>query len=113
MLDEFIRPLTLLHNHMVPVRIVNRFNKAAETLHGYRNIEVNVFFDGGQQHGACGRENSHLVLALVGEVQIVLEDFLEVRRRRHLVYKCSKGVFTWPPERDLEDETLNGANSMA
>merc|ERR1711862_406735 len=96
--EEFFRPLKLIQDKLHLVRVRNRFNENAETLAGYRNIEMNLLWDGGLRSGKCGRPNRSLRLSLIGEVQIVLKDFIAVRKRRHLLYKCSKGDFAWPPE---------------
>mmetsp|Transcript_116010 Transcript_116010/g.247978 ORF Transcript_116010/g.247978 Transcript_116010/m.247978 type:complete len:882 (+) Transcript_116010:63-2708(+) len=97
-LIEFFRPLTLIQNKLELVRINNRFSEDAETLQGYRNVELNVFFEGGLRAGRCDRPGKTVHVAMVGEVQILMDEYLNVRKRRHLLYKFNRGEFDWTPE---------------
>lgn len=114
LVNKFFRPLTLTDNKAQLVKIVNRFHTAAETLMGYRFLELNIFCDWGERAGSCGRHGKSILHALVGEVQIVLQDYLNVRKRRHVLYKLKRGHFDW-----LEKESSslrareNGCDSMA
>jgi len=98
MVEDYFKPLRLLENKMILVKITNRFSREAETQRGYRSIEMNIFWDGGARLSPCGRPGMNLNTAIVGEVQIVLQDFLNVKKRRHVVWKCSNGIFDHPPE---------------
>mmetsp|Transcript_97396 Transcript_97396/g.252023 ORF Transcript_97396/g.252023 Transcript_97396/m.252023 type:complete len:876 (-) Transcript_97396:89-2716(-) len=98
LLDDFFRPLTIQEDKLQLVKVTNRFNEKAETLIGYRDIVLNLHMDFGVMSGACGRDGISFKQALVGEVQIVLEDFIAVRKRRHLLFKLQRGVFDWPTE---------------
>mmetsp|Transcript_25862 Transcript_25862/g.58616 ORF Transcript_25862/g.58616 Transcript_25862/m.58616 type:complete len:219 (+) Transcript_25862:932-1588(+) len=97
MLDVF-RNLDKAMDRMLLVRVINRYHHESETLAGHRFVEMNVLFRNGVRAGACGREGKSIDLALVGEVCIVLDDFLKVHRQRHLLYKLQQGFFDWGPE---------------
>lgn len=98
LINDFFRPLDRQVNKLELVMVQNRFNETAETLQGYRCIQLYIYWDGGYRAGTCGRPDKQVLHSLVGEVQIVLEDFLAVRKRRHIIYKCSNGVYDWPKE---------------
>lgn len=97
LINDFFRPLDGKH-HLELVLIHNRFNEKAETLAGYRCIQLFIYWDGGYRAGTCGRPDAQILHALVGEVQIVLEDYLAVKKRRHIIYKCRNGVYDWPAD---------------
>jgi hypothetical protein len=106
LINEYFKPLNKTGSKMQLVRIVNRFNDKAETLAGYRNIEMNIMWNGGLRASACGRPSHSMQLCIIGEVQIVLDSFLKVRKRRHLLYKCSRGTFDWQAG-DAEEHDAN------
>jgi len=95
LLDEFFRPLDIKEDRAVLVQVVNNFNKTAETAHGYRDLVLNLSFDGGMRstNSGCGASSKDVHLALVGEVRIVLEEFLSVKKRMHLITQYAAGVF--------------------
>jgi len=97
MLDLF-RSLDKSLDRLLLVRVINRYHPESETFCGHRFIEMNVLFRNGVRAGACGREGKSIDLALVGEVCIVLDDWLKVHRQRHLLYKLQQGFFDWAPE---------------
>ncbi|CAE7939844.1 unnamed protein product, partial [Symbiodinium necroappetens] len=97
MLDLF-RTLDKSLDRLLLVRVINRYHPESETFCGHRFIEMNVLFRNGVRAGACGREGKSIDLALVGEVCIVLDDWLQVHRQRHLLYKLQQGFFDWVPE---------------
>eukprot|EP00418_Pyrodinium_bahamense_P066468 CAMPEP_0179082604 /NCGR_PEP_ID=MMETSP0796-20121207/37254_1 /TAXON_ID=73915 /ORGANISM="Pyrodinium bahamense, Strain pbaha01" /LENGTH=849 /DNA_ID=CAMNT_0020779997 /DNA_START=36 /DNA_END=2585 /DNA_ORIENTATION=+ len=104
LLEDFFRPLAdARHGRLKLARVVNRFSSTARTFHGCRKVELNLLFDGGQVPGRCGRPGAYMPLSLLGEVQINLEKFMAVRKRWHLLYKCSCGEFDWGPQ-EPEDE---------
>lgn len=98
LVNEFFRPAQVKEHKFELVRIINRFSESGETLAGYRSLDLNVLWVGGHRASLCGRPGKNLMHAIVGEVQIVLEDYLAVRKRRHIIYKCSNKVYDWPPE---------------
>jgi hypothetical protein len=102
LVNDYFRPLKQSGNKLQLVRVVNRFNDRAETLAGYRNIELNVLWDGGGRSSFCGRHAHNIQVCFVGEVQIVLDSFLSIKKRRHLIYKCARGEFDWQ-KTDVED----------
>lgn len=94
------------------VRVINRFNKESASLDGHRFVEMHVLFRNGVRAAACGREDKSVDLTMVGEVCIVLEDFLKVHKRRHLLYKLKEGVFDWSPDDDELDNDVDLESSL-
>eukprot|EP00747_Dinoflagellata_sp_TGD_P184476 gnl/TRDRNA2_/TRDRNA2_40115_c0_seq1.p1 gnl/TRDRNA2_/TRDRNA2_40115_c0~~gnl/TRDRNA2_/TRDRNA2_40115_c0_seq1.p1 ORF type:complete len:892 (-),score=196.87 gnl/TRDRNA2_/TRDRNA2_40115_c0_seq1:73-2748(-) len=114
LLNEFLRPLTSEANKLELAYIKNSYSAKAESSIDSppRRIEVNLFWNGGLQASPCGRQNVSLPVAIVGEVQIVLEEFLAVRKRRHLLYKCWRGDFDWSEE-DRQQAMKDGSGEAA
>ncbi|CAJ1330344.1 unnamed protein product [Effrenium voratum] len=110
LLDVF-RSLDKSMDRMLLVRVINRYNSECETLEGYRFVEMHLLFRNGVRAGACGRDGTSIELSLLGEVCIVLDDFLKVHKKRHLVYKLRRGVFDWSPE-DEEPEDDDFESSL-
>merc|ERR1712048_760091 len=81
---KFVKELTETEKRipLKVVRVKSSFGDRAETQRGYRHIEINVFWEGGQR-------------AIIGEIQVVLEDFLEVKKRRSLLDRYCRGDFEW------------------
>jgi len=106
LVDEFFRPMTIFENRCEIVRISNGFHKSAATASGYRSLVLNVHFDGGvrtmEGSGAAGSScmvglgSCEFHLALVGEVQVVLLDFLSMKKRMHLITRYLAGEFDHP-----------------
>jgi len=107
LLEEYFRPLNETRSRFQLVRVVNRFAEGAETLLGYRNMELSVLQNCGVLAGRCGRPGASMQVTIIGEVQINLEAYLAVRKRRHLIYKCSRGEFDWPPQ-ETDDDPSQG-----
>jgi hypothetical protein len=105
LLIERLKQLTPKENKMQVVRVTNRYSEKADALNGYRNVEINIICDLGMHPSGCGRPKHFQHLAIVGEVQIILDDFLEVKKRRHHLYKLFRGEYDWSPE-----DALQGAN---
>lgn len=107
------KSLTLVEHKLAVCRVTNRFSRHAnvDSGYGYRNVEMNLMYAGGVRQSLCGRRDTTMRLEIVGEVQIVFSDFLAVKRRRHLLWKWSRGQFDWDPKADdeegemLEDES--------
>lgn len=106
LLNEFFRPMTLLENRIQLVRVVNNFHEEAETSNGYRDVVLNMYFDGGTRSvqrcsvafsstGTGAVQDIHL--SLVGEVQLVLQEFSSVKKRMHLITRYSSGEFDHKP----------------
>eukprot|EP00931_Biecheleriopsis_adriatica_P087093 TRINITY_DN61612_c0_g1_i1.p1 TRINITY_DN61612_c0_g1~~TRINITY_DN61612_c0_g1_i1.p1 ORF type:complete len:926 (+),score=200.18 TRINITY_DN61612_c0_g1_i1:27-2780(+) len=104
LLDKF-RHLARLESKLTLVRIKNLYSERAnvENLAGYRRIEMNVYMRCGVYPSACGREGKSLNISLVGELNIVLQDYLHVKKRRHLVFKLHRGLYDWG-SRDIDSE---------
>jgi len=106
LLDEFFRPMNIFENRCELVCIRNDFHKSAATSSGYRSLVLNVYFDGGvrtvEGNGAVtsscrvGFGNCEMHLALIGEVQVVLLDFLSMKKRMHLITRYLAGEFDHP-----------------
>ncbi|CAK9093076.1 unnamed protein product [Durusdinium trenchii] len=94
-LMESFKKLDRSMDRMILVRQINRFNREAETLEGYRFMEMHVLFRNGVRAASCGREGKTIEVDLLGEVCIVLEDFLQIHKRRHLLFKIKQGIFDW------------------
>jgi len=97
LLNDFLIPLS---GSLSVVKITNNFNAQAVTQKGYRHIELDILFNGGLRAGVCGRD-VNFQFALIAEIQIVLEEFIAVKRRRHLLDKCSRGEFDWDDDNDI------------
>lgn len=80
------------------VKVNNFFNEAVIGMDGYRYVEMNVKFSCGLRAGACGREGKTIPVALIGEVAIVLNDYVSIKQRRSLQYKLWRGFFDWAPQ---------------
>mmetsp|Transcript_102786 Transcript_102786/g.257850 ORF Transcript_102786/g.257850 Transcript_102786/m.257850 type:complete len:871 (+) Transcript_102786:78-2690(+) len=112
LLDEVFKPLSVRENKLEVLRIENGFSSSAdmEASMGYRNIQLSILMDAGFRPTACGRKDSTINLQIIGEVQILLQDFLDVRKQRHLIFKAARGEFDWteemPPRKDsgLDDD---------
>mmetsp|Transcript_106231 Transcript_106231/g.307469 ORF Transcript_106231/g.307469 Transcript_106231/m.307469 type:complete len:895 (-) Transcript_106231:210-2894(-) len=106
LLDHVFEPLSLVQNRMECLRIVNRYSQSYtnDAWLGYRNIEINVLLDAGVLPSACGRQACSMHVKIIGEVQIILEDFLAIRRSRHLLFKCSRGEFDWSSSKEEEEK---------
>merc|ERR1711974_154983 len=95
LLERFFKPLNMLENKLMMVSLKNRYSNQSSTLQGYRNMELNLLYDGGLRSSRCGRPDRSIRAVIIGEVQIILEDFIKVRKRRHLIYKAMRGEFEW------------------
>jgi len=102
LVEEFVRPMTILENRCELVCMKNGFHKSAATESGYRSLVLNVYFDGGvrlvEKNGAAGPAvagpgSRELQLALVGEVQVILSPFLSTKKRMHLISRYLAGGF--------------------
>jgi len=91
LLSEFFRPLVLSRNHLELVRVVNNFNKEVNAERGYRDIKLNIQWDGGVRHGQA----SDMQLGLVGEVRIALEEFAAVKERMCVIDEYMSGEFDY------------------
>lgn len=92
LIDEYFRPLAA-KDHMSLVRIINGFHPDAHTRFGYRNVVLNVFLEGGIRATPCGRPNQQVHVAHIGEIQIVLAEFVAEKKRVHLIEKFLDGHF--------------------
>lgn len=96
LLNDF-RKLDPNSDRMELMQVVNRWNKDSETLLGYRDLELNVSYNMGLRSAACERQGKQHKVAIIGEVTIVLEDFLQLKRSRSVLYNFTKGYFDWVP----------------
>jgi len=106
LIDEVFKPLTSRENKLELLRIENRFSSEADTdeLMGYRNIELSLVMDAGIRATPCGRKDRSIHLQIIGEVQIILQDFLVVRKQRHLIFKAARGEFDWRDDERQQKE---------
>jgi hypothetical protein len=96
LLNDF-RKLDPSMDRMELMKVVNRWSKDSETLWGYRDLELNVAYNMGMRAAACDRQGKQHRVAIIGEVTIVLESFLELKRRRAPLYNFTKGNYDWLP----------------
>mmetsp|Transcript_51274 Transcript_51274/g.144441 ORF Transcript_51274/g.144441 Transcript_51274/m.144441 type:complete len:487 (+) Transcript_51274:3-1463(+) len=92
LLDEFFRPLTIAKDRLELVQVINGFNKDVQSENGYRSLVMNVHWDGGMRSGYSG-DKTELRMSLVGEVQIVLEGFVGIKKRMHVINRYLAGDF--------------------
>ncbi|CAK9082811.1 unnamed protein product [Durusdinium trenchii] len=111
-LMESFKKLDRSMDRMILVRQINRFNREAETLEGYRFMEMHVLFRNGVRAASCGREGKTIEVDLLGEVCIVLEDFLQIHKRRHLLFKIKQGIFDWTAEDEEPDADVDLDSSL-
>mmetsp|Transcript_78758 Transcript_78758/g.138992 ORF Transcript_78758/g.138992 Transcript_78758/m.138992 type:complete len:902 (-) Transcript_78758:106-2811(-) len=106
LLLERFRKLDLVSDKLKLLEVRNGYSNAADTkrLQGYRCVETYMHFNGGTLVGASGRAGKSLQISLIAEVNIVLDDYLSVRKRRHLLFKLSQGNFDWHTEDDDPEE---------
>merc|ERR1712032_955781 len=105
LLRDFFKPMTISRNRLEIVRIQNRFHQDAATTSGYRDIVLNVHFDGGPWKTYGSREIRY---SIVGEVQIVLEDFIDVRKRMVLLQQYMRGDFDHKRKEERRQTLLHG-----
>lgn len=101
--DEVFEPLRLAKDRVQLMRIENRFSQDADVQKtaGYRNIELTCLFDMGFKPGLCGRKE--IKVQLLGEVQIVLEDFIALAKRRSVLERINRGEFDWDESDPVPD----------
>jgi hypothetical protein len=97
LLNKF-KSLELAKDKMELAQSVNRWNEGADTLEGYRDLELNVIFNGGSRPAACGRQGKQIQLSIVGEVKIALQDFVDLSERRSILFDYTRGFYDWAPD---------------
>ena len=80
-----LKSATLAEHGMRPLRCKNGFNAAAESTGGYRDVKLNMIFQAKDVPGAAGRA--------VVEIQVILKQYLAVKKRMHAVYRLDRGDF--------------------
>jgi len=76
------------------IRIKNGFNPLAECSYGYRAVMVNFIYPPGETQSVNGRK-------MVCEIQIILKDYLIVRKKMHMYYKIARAHEQWAIGRDF------------
>merc|ERR1712232_45157 len=61
---------------------------------GYFDIKLFALFDLGTY---VADDGTMVPLRVVGEVQLMLEGMLELKKRMHIAYELSRGSFDWKP----------------
>jgi len=110
--DAF-RKLDLPVNQMKLVQVKNFFHEATEGMDGFRYLELNVLYRAGLRQGLCTRPDRSIGVAVVGEVQIVLKDYVSIKKRRSLQYKLWRGFFDWPKEAEDAEADQNPLLSLS
>jgi hypothetical protein len=80
-----LKSASLAEHGMRPLRCKNGFNAAAESTGGYRDVKLNMLFQAKDVPGAAGRA--------VVEIQVILKQYLAVKKRMHAVYRLDRGDF--------------------
>jgi len=106
LIDEHFRTLTMIENKMALVRITNAFHPDASSSFGYRDVVLNLLIDGGVRATPCGRPGMQHHLSHVVELQIVFAEFIEEKKRMHLVRKFLDGDFD--RRRTLHRDSMRG-----
>lgn len=70
---------------------------------GYADVKLLMYADLGSHMAFDG---SPVPLQLVGEVQVILEDFMKVKSRMHLVYEVDRGSFDQSVAATLSEQML-------
>eukprot|EP00928_Gymnodinium_smaydae_P002820 TRINITY_DN11024_c0_g1_i2.p1 TRINITY_DN11024_c0_g1~~TRINITY_DN11024_c0_g1_i2.p1 ORF type:complete len:878 (+),score=182.91 TRINITY_DN11024_c0_g1_i2:37-2634(+) len=101
LLNDVFRPMKLQTHRMRVLRIANGFSESAAHDNGYRDLVLNVEFDGGL-YTCEGAKDLHVNLwseevsiQLVGEIRIELSSFCAVRKRMNLVDMGLAGGFDY------------------
>jgi hypothetical protein len=80
-----LKDATLAEHGMRPLRCKSGFNAVAESAGGYRDVKLNMLFQAKDVSGAMGRA--------VVEIQVILKEYLTVKKRMHAVYRLDRGDF--------------------
>jgi ankyrin repeat protein len=80
-----LKGATIAEHGMRPLRCKNGFDAAAESAGGYRDVKLNMLFQAKGVSGAAGRA--------VVEIQVILKEYLVVKKRMHAVYRLDRGDF--------------------
>merc|ERR1712187_169670 len=89
LLDEF-KSLTLERDGICVLRQKSGFAAGLSSKGGYADVKLLILADLGSFTAFDGEE---VPLKIVGEVQLILQGFQEVKDRMHLVYEADRGSF--------------------
>merc|ERR1712130_805060 len=87
-LSEFMA-LTVEKDRCCVLRLKNGFARNLGS-HGFADVKLLVYADLGSFLAFDGTE---VPLEIVGEVQIILESFAQIKSRMHLCYEVDRGTF--------------------
>eukprot|EP00947_MAST-08B_sp_MAST-8B-sp1_P004124 g4124.t1 len=76
---------TVSHDQLLPLRRKSGFAAEAEAVGGYRDVKYNMRF---QSKEVPGLEGSAVV-----EIQIILQSYLDVKKRMHAIYRVNRGDY--------------------
>lgn len=76
---------TIPENQLTPLRRKSGFAKDTEALGGYRDIKYNMRFE--------SRKVSDMEGVAVTEIQVILQSYLDVKKRMHAIYRVNRGDF--------------------
>eukprot|EP00927_Polykrikos_kofoidii_P017268 TRINITY_DN17840_c4_g1_i1.p1 TRINITY_DN17840_c4_g1~~TRINITY_DN17840_c4_g1_i1.p1 ORF type:complete len:1168 (-),score=272.09 TRINITY_DN17840_c4_g1_i1:106-3522(-) len=89
LLDEF-NACTPETDGLCVLRQKSGFSPGAASKGGYADVKMLMYADLGTHVAFDGTE---IPLRIVGEVQLILEDYMNVKNRMHLVYEVDRGSF--------------------
>jgi len=90
LVDAFVA-CTPEKDNIAVLRKKNGFAKGVEGSGGYADIKLLVWADLGTEADKC--DGSEIEKKIVGEVQIILKGYMEVKHKMHLVYEVNRGSF--------------------
>jgi len=92
------RACTLEKDNLVVLRQKSGFATGINNKGGYADVKLLVYADLGTHPAFDGTE---VPLQIVGEVQLILADYIKVKSRMHLVYEIDRGSFEQPSKQRL------------
>lgn len=93
---EGFRSCSLEKDSLQLLRQKNGFAPNAKSMGGYRDVKIFVYADVGEYTAFDGTK---IPLRIIGEVQLILDDYKQVKDRMHLAYEINRGSFDHPAPR--------------
>lgn len=85
-----LRALTLEKDGLCVLRQKSGFASGVQAAGGYADVKLLVMADLGKYKSFDGTE---IPLSIIGEIQLILHNYMEVKKRMHLVYEVDRGSF--------------------
>ena len=80
-----LKAATLTEHGMQAIRCKSGFSETAASAGGYCDVKFNMLFQSERVGGAAGRA--------ITEVQVILKQYLAVKKRMHAIYRLDRGDF--------------------